>query len=157
LTLRAVVGFGSNVGDRLAMLRAAVAELARVTRVEKTSRIYATAPVGGLPQPEFLNAAALVRHEDTPEQLLDELLAIERKLGRIRREKWGPRTIDLDLLWADGVVAGSARLTLPHPYLRERAFALAPLLELVPDATDPHTGEHYVLPPGDIRATPDML
>jgi 2-amino-4-hydroxy-6-hydroxymethyldihydropteridine diphosphokinase len=157
LTLRAVVGFGSNVGDRIAALRAAARELAHVTRVEKTSRVYASAPVGGVPQPEFLNAAALVRCEDTPEQLLDALLTIEHKLGRIRREKWGPRTIDLDLLWAEGVVWESPYLTLPHPHLRERAFAMAPLLELVPDATDPRTGERYAVPPGDVRATSDVL
>ena len=139
------------------MLRAAVSRLARVASVEKTSRVYATAPVGGVPQPEFLNAAALVRYAGPPERLLAVLLDIERKLGRIRHEKWGPRTIDLDLLWVEGLVLDSARLTLPHPHLRERAFALVPLLELVPDAADPRTGEHYSVPPGDLRATPEVL
>ena len=70
MSLRAVVGFGSNLGDRLAILRAAAGELARIARLEKTSHVYATAPVGGVPQPEFLNAAALVDYEGTPEQLL---------------------------------------------------------------------------------------
>jgi 2-amino-4-hydroxy-6-hydroxymethyldihydropteridine diphosphokinase len=139
------------------MLRAAASELARLARVEKTSPVYATAPVGGVPQPEFLNAAALVQYDGTPEELLDGLLAIEHKLGRIRREKWGPRTIDLDLLWGEGVVLESARLTLPHPHLHERAFAIAPLLDLVPDATDPRTGERYTLPPGDVLATSMVL
>ena len=157
MSLRAVVGFGSNLGDRLVVLRAAAAELARVVRLEKTSRVYATAPVGGVPQPEYLNAAALVCYEGTPEQLLEALLAIEAKLGRVRREKWGPRIIDLDVLWADGVTLESARLTLPHPHLRERAFALVPLLELVPDASDPRTGERYEVPSGDVRTTPDLL
>jgi 2-amino-4-hydroxy-6-hydroxymethyldihydropteridine diphosphokinase len=139
------------------MLRAAASELARLVRVEKTSRVYATAPVGGVPQPEFLNAAALVQYDGTPEELLDGLLAIEHKLGRIRREKWGPRTIDLDLLWGEDVVLESARVTLPHPHLHERAFAIAPLLDLVPDATDPRTGKRYTLPPGDVRATSMVL
>jgi 2-amino-4-hydroxy-6-hydroxymethyldihydropteridine diphosphokinase len=157
LSLRAVVGFGSNLGDRLAMLRAAATELARVARLERMSHVYATAPVGGVPQPEFLNAAALVDYEGTPEQLLDALLAIEAKLGRVRREKWGPRLIDLDLLWAEGVTLDSSRLRLPHPHLRERAFAMIPLLELVPDATDPSTGERYLVSSGDVRVTPEML
>lgn len=157
MTLRAVVGLGSNLGDRLVILRAAAAELARVVRLEKTSRVYATAPVGSVPQPEFLNAAALVRYRGTPEQLLDALLAIEAKLGRIRREKWGPRLIDLDVLWVEGVTLETARLTLPHPHLRERAFAMVPLLELVPDAADPRTGERYEVPPGAVRAMPERL
>jgi 2-amino-4-hydroxy-6-hydroxymethyldihydropteridine diphosphokinase len=156
LTLRAVVGLGANLGDRLATIRAAARELGRLTLVEKTSRVYATAPVGP-PQPEFLNAAALVLHRGAPEELLDVLLAIEAGLGRVRREKWGPRTIDLDLLWAEGVVLESARLVLPHPHLKGRAFALAPLLELVPDAVDPRTRERYVVPPGDVQPTADVL
>jgi 2-amino-4-hydroxy-6-hydroxymethyldihydropteridine diphosphokinase len=156
LILRAVVGLGANLGDRLATLRIAVRELGRATQVEKTSHVYATAPVGP-PQPEFLNAAALVLYQAAPEQLLDVLLAIEMGLGRVRREKWGPRTIDLDLLWADGVALESARLVLPHPQLKNRAFALVPLLELVPDAVDPLTGERYIAPPGDVRLTTDVL
>jgi 2-amino-4-hydroxy-6-hydroxymethyldihydropteridine diphosphokinase len=156
VTIRAVVGVGANLGDRLATMRAAAAELARAAVVERTSRVYATAPIGPA-QPDFLNAAALVLHAGPPEQLLDILLAIELRLGRVRREKWGPRTIDLDFLWADDLVFESARLTLPHPQLRERAFALVPLLELVPDATDPRTGERYAVPAGDVRATSDTL
>ena len=156
MTIRAVVGVGANLGDRLATMRAAAAELARAAVVERTSRVYATAPIGPA-QPDFLNAAALVLHAGPPEQLLDILLAIELRLGRVRREKWGPRTIDLDFLWADDLVFESARLTLPHPQLRERAFALVPLLELVPDATDPRTGERYAVPAGDVRATSDTL
>jgi 2-amino-4-hydroxy-6-hydroxymethyldihydropteridine diphosphokinase len=157
VTLRAVVGLGANLGDRLATMRAAIGELARDTLVEKTSQVYATAPVGSLAQPEFLNAAALVLHAGAPEALLELLLAIEVRLGRVRREKWGPRTIDLDLLWGDGVAMTSPRLTLPHPHLAERAFALVPMLELVPEATDPRSGERYVVPPGDVRATRDVL
>jgi 2-amino-4-hydroxy-6-hydroxymethyldihydropteridine diphosphokinase len=157
LGLRAVVGFGANVGDRLSTMRAALGALSLATHVEKTSRVYATAPVGELRQPEFLNAAVLVRHRGDPGQLLDVLLAIEIGLGRVRREKWGPRTIDLDLLWVEGVSLETPRLALPHPHLKERAFAIIPLLELLPDAVDPRTGEPYVIPPGDVRATADVL
>jgi 2-amino-4-hydroxy-6-hydroxymethyldihydropteridine diphosphokinase len=125
--------------------------------VEKTSHVYVTAPVGDIPQPNYLNAAALVEYEGTPEELLDILLAIEGKLGRVRGEKWGPRVIDLDLLWAEGIVSETPRLTVPHPRLQERAFALVPLLELVPDAIDPRTGERYRVPAGDVQATREKL
>ena len=157
MKLRAVVGLGANVGDRLAAMRAAVRELGQVARVEKTSRAYATAPIGGIPQPEFLNAAALILYEGGAAELLDELLAIEKGLGRVRRERWGPRTIDLDILWIDGLVVDTPRLVVPHASLRERAFALVPMLELVPDATDPRSGERYVVPAGDVRPTEDRL
>jgi 2-amino-4-hydroxy-6-hydroxymethyldihydropteridine diphosphokinase len=157
VTTHAVVGVGANLGERLATMRAAIGELARAAQVEKTSHVYATAPVGGVPQPEFLNAAALVLHPGTPEELLDALLAIEVRLGRVRREKWGPRIIDLDLLWVDGAALQTPRLTLPHPQLVERAFALVPMLELVPEAADPTTGKRYVVPPGDVRVTPEIL
>jgi 2-amino-4-hydroxy-6-hydroxymethyldihydropteridine diphosphokinase len=158
-----VVGFGANLGDRLATLRAAVQELARVARVEATSRVYETAPLGPA-QPRFLNAAARVAWEGSPVDLLGELLAIEAKLGRVRGERWGPRTIDLDLLWAEGVAIEGPQLTVPHPRLRERAFALIPLLEVAPDARDPRTGEPYAeivsllpIPPGDVSPTRDVL
>ncbi|HEY8040496.1 MAG TPA: 2-amino-4-hydroxy-6-hydroxymethyldihydropteridine diphosphokinase [Polyangiaceae bacterium] len=156
MTLRAVVGLGSNLGDRLATMRAAVRELRRVARVETTSRVYATAPIGP-PQPEFLNAAALITYEGTALSLLGALLAIEGGLGRVRAERFGPRTIDLDLLWIEGLAVDGERLTVPHPRLRERAFALVPLLELAPDARDPRTGERYVAPAGEVRATGDLL
>jgi 2-amino-4-hydroxy-6-hydroxymethyldihydropteridine diphosphokinase len=104
-----------------------------------------------------MNAAALVMFRGEAVQLLDELLAIERRLGRVRKERWGPRTIDLDILWIDGLVVDTPRLVVPHPWLRERAFALVPMLELVPEAADPRTGEPYVVPAGDVRATEDRL
>ena len=143
MTLRAVVGFGSNLGDRLTTMRAALAELARVARVEATSRVYES-PAVGPPQGDYLNAAALVTWEGEPEALLDALLAIEAKLGRVRREKWGPRTIDLDVLWIEGREVHTQRLAVPHPELTKRAFAVAPLLDVAPAAP-------YALPPGELR------
>jgi 2-amino-4-hydroxy-6-hydroxymethyldihydropteridine diphosphokinase len=141
--LRAVVGFGANLGDRLGALRAAAARLPVVRR----SRVYETAPVGGPPQPHYLNAAALVAFDGEPLALLDRLLAIELELGRVRDPdvKNGPRTIDLDLLWIDGGVVDDERLAVPHPRLHERAFALAPLLDVAPGAVDPRTGAAYAL------------
>ncbi len=85
------------------------------------------------------------------------MLAIEARLGRVRAERWGPRTVDLDLLWIDGLAYDSPRLVVPHPHLRERAFAVAPLLELVPDARDPRTGALYAVPAGDLRDTGETL
>jgi len=143
VTLRAVVGFGSNLGDRLATMRAALAELARVARVEATSRVYESAAVGP-PQGDYLNAAALVTWDGEPEALLDAMLAIEAKLGRVRREKWGPRTIDLDVLWIEGREVHTPRLVVPHPELAKRAFAVAPLLDVAPSAP-------YAAPPGELR------
>lgn len=141
-TRRAAIGLGANLGDRLATLRAATGRLAALGRVDAVSRVYETAPVGP-PQPDYLNAAVLLETDRSPQELLEGLLAIERELGRVRAEKWGPRTIDLDLLWVEGVVLNGERLTVPHPHLRARAFALAPMLEVVPDAADPATGERY--------------
>lgn len=157
--LVAVVGFGANLGDRLGTMRAAAGELARAARILETSRVYATAPVGLAEQPEFLNAAALAEYQGTAEELLDVLLAAEGKLGRVREPatRWGPRVIDLDLLWAPGARLRTARLEVPHPRLRERAFAVVPLLEIVPDAVDPDTGETYAVPPGQIRDTGERL
>jgi 2-amino-4-hydroxy-6-hydroxymethyldihydropteridine diphosphokinase len=162
--VRVVVGLGANLGDRLATMRAAVRELARVAAIAATSRVYETAPVGPA-QPPFLNAAVLVSSwEGSPADWLRELLAIEASLGRVRAERWGPRTIDLDLLWADGVAVEGPELTVPHPRLRERAFALIPLLEVAPDARDPGTGEAYAkivslltIHPGDVAPTKEVL
>jgi 2-amino-4-hydroxy-6-hydroxymethyldihydropteridine diphosphokinase len=157
--LVAVVGFGANLGDRLGTMRAAAAELARDAHVVRTSRVFATAPVGLAAQPEFFNAAALAEYAGGAEELLDVLLAIEAKLGRVRAgaTRWGPRTIDLDILWAQGTRLRTARLEVPHPRLRERAFAVIPLLDVVPGAVDPETGTTYGIPPGDVRATDEVL
>jgi 2-amino-4-hydroxy-6-hydroxymethyldihydropteridine diphosphokinase len=153
LRRRTVIGLGANLGDRLASMQAAVREINRVAAVEAKSRVYATAPVGGPPQGEFLNAAVLLRYGGQPIDLLGAMLAIERGLGRVRNEKWGPRTIDLDVLWMEGVAFDGPTLMLPHPHLRERAFAVAPLLDVAPDARDPRSGEAYSVPVGAIRVT----
>ncbi len=107
-----------------------------------TSALYETLPVGP-PQPDYLNAAVRLTTDLAPEPLLDALLGVERSLGRVRRERWGPRLIDLDVLWADAVTRRGPRLVLPHPRLAERAFALVPLVEVAPGATDPATGVCY--------------
>ncbi len=139
----AYVGLGSNLGDREATLRKAVRLLARLDGVEvvAASSFHETEPVGGPPgQPRFLNAAAWLRVELGPEELLDRLLDLEARLGRVRRERWGPRTLDLDLLLYDDQTIMSDRLTVPHPRMHERRFVLAPLAEIAPEARHPTLG-----------------
>jgi 2-amino-4-hydroxy-6-hydroxymethyldihydropteridine diphosphokinase len=149
---RAVVGLGANLGDRRASLALARGRVAAIpgTRVVASSRLYETAPVGP-PQPDYLNAAILVECTESLEALMDALLAVEAELGRVRAERFGPRTIDLDLLWSPGRIVSAPRLELPHPRLHERAFALVPLLEVAPGARDPRTGAPYVAPSGELR------
>jgi len=134
---RAYVGLGANVGDREATIAAAVARLPGVVAV---SRLVETDPVGVVDQPPFLNGAAELETRLGPRELLDTLLAIERDLGRERRERWGPRTIDLDLLVYGDERVDEPGLTLPHPRLHERRFALEPLAELAPGLVIPGRG-----------------
>lgn len=143
--MNVVIGLGANVGDRLTTLRAAARELGALGSVEACSRVYESAPVGGPAQPDYLNAAMRLTVALAPHELLDALHAIEHRHGRLREERWAARTLDLDILWIDGEVHHSPRLEVPHPRLRERAFALAPLLDVAPDAEDPITGARYEL------------
>lgn len=135
--MRAVVGLGSNVGDRLATLRSAAAAIASIADVRGRSFVYETAPMGGVDQPDFLNAAVAIDYDGAPLALLDALQAIEAQHGRDRakEQRWGPRTLDLDVLWIDGIVIAEPRLVVPHPRLHERAFALLPLHDVAPEAT----------------------
>lgn len=136
---RAVVGLGANLGDRQVTIDAATARLAEleVTTLVTRSPLYETEPVGGPPQGPYLNAAALLRTELEPRALLERLLAIEAALGRSRDgTRDAPRTIDLDLLWIEGVALAEDDLEVPHPRLGDRAFALVPLLDIAPDARD---------------------
>src|SRR4051812_23579136 len=108
-----VVGLGGNLGDRETTLAAAVSDLGALGTVLAVSALYETAPVGP-PQPAYLNAAARVETPLSPRALLDSLLAIERRHGRERREKWGSRTLDLDILWIVGAVVSEGDLVVPH-------------------------------------------
>jgi 2-amino-4-hydroxy-6-hydroxymethyldihydropteridine diphosphokinase len=138
----AYVGLGANLGDREGAIRAALRLLdARAgIRVAAVSSLRETDPVGVLDQPRFLNGAAEVETELGPRALLDALLDVERALGRERAERWGPRTIDLDLLAFDDLELDEPGLTLPHPRLHERRFALEPLAELAPALELPGRG-----------------
>jgi len=137
-----VIGLGANLGDRLATLKSAVSALTRYGTVVSTSDIYETAPVGPA-QPDFLNAAILLKSDLDAAALLRTLLLIEKAHGRERRERWGPRSLDLDLLFSPGLVLSTPELKLPHPELTRRAFALAPLVDVAADARDPSSGVPY--------------
>jgi 2-amino-4-hydroxy-6-hydroxymethyldihydropteridine diphosphokinase len=140
---RAYVGFGANLGDRSAMLRTTVEQLRREPdiTVVAVSSVRETDPVGLLDQPRFLNAAAAVDTELSARELLDRLLGIERRLGRTREgPRFGPRTIDLDLLLYGDERLHEPDLEVPHPRLHERLFALEPLFELDPGLVIPGKG-----------------
>lgn len=127
----AYLGLGSNLGDRLENLRSAVRLIAsaRGVTVRRSSRVYETEPVGPR-QPPFLNAVVEVRTDLDPRGLLEACRAVEDELGRVRAERWGPRTIDVDLLSFDELTLDEPDLVVPHPRMHERGFVLVPLLEL---------------------------
>jgi 2-amino-4-hydroxy-6-hydroxymethyldihydropteridine diphosphokinase len=138
----AYVGLGSNLGDRRGLIREALRRLDLIdgVTVRKRSRIIETDPVGKTDQPRFLNAVAEVETRIEPRPLLRRLRAVEKSLGRVRRSRWGPRTIDLDLLLWDDLSMSTPSLTIPHPRMAERRFVLAPLAELCPRRRVPGTG-----------------
>lgn len=138
----AFVGIGSNLGEPRRQIESALEELGRMPgiRVARCSSLYRSAPVGHADQPDFLNAVARLETRIAAGPLLDELQGIERRHGRERSFANAPRTLDLDLLLYDGRVLDSPRLTLPHPRMHERAFVLAPLAEIAPDAGVPGHG-----------------
>lgn len=129
---RVVLALGSNLGDRLAMLQAAVDRLAESPGVSvlAVSSVYETEPVGGPAQPDYLNAVAVVDTTLTPVELLAATQGIEAGLGRIRSERWGPRPIDIDIVDYAGVVSEDPTLTLPHPRAFERGFVIVPWSEV---------------------------
>jgi len=138
----AFVGIGSNLGDREDNLRLAVELLSAEDGVEVTAvyEIRETEPVGPVEQGPFLNGAVRLETELGPRELLERLLAVEQRLGRVREERWGPRTIDLDLLLYGDEVIDERGLTVPHPRLGERRFVLEPLADLAPTLVVPGLG-----------------
>ena len=131
---RAFVGLGSNLGDRRAHLRAAVDQLRSAGDVAAVSPLYETEPVGGPPgQQDYLNLVVELHTADPPRTLLGRCQALETSAHRERAERWGPRTLDADVLWVEGDLVDEPDLTVPHPRLWERRFVLAPLADLAPD------------------------
>ena len=133
----ATLGLGGNIGDPKAAMARALAALDRRPdcRVVAVSRLYRTPPWGKTDQDWFFNACALVETLLSPEDLLDACLGIEREMKRERLERWGPRTIDIDVLTFDGVEQRGGRLELPHPRMTGRGFVLMPLADIAPDLT----------------------
>ncbi len=128
------LGLGANLGEREENILSALEEIKKIpgTKLLRVSSFYETAAWGVTNQPDFINAAAKISSTLKPEKLLDELQQVEKKFGRVRREHWGARTLDIDILLSDEFVLKSERLTIPHPYLYERDFVLIPLSEILP-------------------------
>lgn len=139
------LALGSNMGDRLAMLAAAVAGLTeRGVRVAASSRVWETDPIGGPQgQPAYLNAVVRAQTDLSPTQVLAVAQGVETDLGRTREVRWGPRTIDIDILLIDDLVMDDPSLTVPHPRMAERAFVILPLLDIDPDPVLP-SGERLL-------------
>ena len=139
---RAFLGIGSNLGDRLGYLQAAVAAMPDCVAV---SGVYETEPVGGPEQGSYLNAVAELDTRLSARGLLELCRTLEVSAERVREVRWGPRTLDVDVLWVDGEEVDEPDLVVPHPRMTERAFVMTPLGELAPDLvvgwTDPDTGE----------------
>jgi 2-amino-4-hydroxy-6-hydroxymethyldihydropteridine diphosphokinase len=137
---QAAIALGSNLGDVRATVEGALAELddSPGIRLLRRSAWYRSTPVGP-PQPDYLNGCAVLEVSLSPEALLERLLETETRFGRVRAERWGPRTLDLDLILFGDLHLDGARLQIPHPRLRERAFVLVPLAEIAPDWIDPLT------------------
>jgi 2-amino-4-hydroxy-6-hydroxymethyldihydropteridine diphosphokinase len=132
----AVLGLGGNIGDTRGLMAAAIERLSRDPGIEvqKVSALYRTPPWGKTDQPPFLNAAIRIETRLSPEALLKTVLDVEQALGRRRAERWGPRTLDIDILLYGTIAVELPGLRIPHPRVAERAFALAPLVDVMPEA-----------------------
>jgi len=132
---KAVISLGSNLGDREANIKFALNSIAEISDIQivKTSSIYESEPVGGIDQASFLNAVVVVETNLNPNDLLENLQTIENLAGRTREIKWGPRTLDLDIIDIEGFVSNTEKLQVPHPRALERKFVLQPLAEIYPN------------------------
>lgn len=136
-----VIALGGNIGDSQAIFTAAIEILAKTPgiKLQAKSSWYITKAVGP-PQPDYLNGCAILQVEMSPQLLLETLLATEQKFGRVRQQRWGARSLDLDLLLYDDLIMDTPNLQIPHPRMRERAFVLVPLAEIAPDWVEPISG-----------------
>jgi 2-amino-4-hydroxy-6-hydroxymethyldihydropteridine diphosphokinase len=148
-----VLALGSNLGDRQGILQEAVDAIKRIegVRVEKVSPVYETVPVGGPPQPDYLNAVVLARTTLPSLDLLDRLHEVEAEFDRVRLVRWGPRTLDIDIITVEGERSDDPALTLPHPRAHERGFVLAPWHDIDQNAVLPGHG-----PVADLLKSTDL-
>ncbi|MDJ0925290.1 MAG: 2-amino-4-hydroxy-6-hydroxymethyldihydropteridine diphosphokinase [Acidimicrobiia bacterium] len=135
--VKVAIGLGSNLGDRVRHITEATTALSNLAKLHRVSSVYETAPIGGPGQGAYLNAVVVLETELSPERLLDECMRIERDQDRERTERWGPRTLDLDILLYGSDTVDEAGLEVPHPRMTQRRFVLEPLLEVWPDAELP--------------------
>jgi len=133
----AFISIGSNLGDKIGNCKTAIEEIAAFAKIVKVSSLYETDPVDYEEQPNFINCAAEIRTDFSPHKLLTNLNLIEEKLGRVRTEKWGPRTIDLDIIFYDNQVIKDDNLIIPHPRAHLRRFVLEPICEIAPEFIHP--------------------
>lgn len=156
--MRAYIGLGSNLGERESMIRQALESLSLLPETDllRASSLYDTEPVGDVDQPNFLNAVAEVETDLSAAQLLWNLQLIEKRLGRERTRRWGPRVIDLDLLLYGQETIEEDTLRVPHPELTRRAFVLVPLVELEPLLVHPGTGETMLAHLSKLGARPPL-
>ena len=135
------LSLGSNLGFRKSSIRKALREIGKLAVVVKVSRLIRTKAYGKTNQPDFINCAVLIETDIPPETLLDKLLSIEAKLGRVRKEKWGPRKIDIDIIFYGDQVIDTPQLKVPHPDMQNRELVLKPLAEICPDFVHPVLGK----------------
>jgi 2-amino-4-hydroxy-6-hydroxymethyldihydropteridine diphosphokinase len=135
---RVAIALGSNLGDSLSILKAALQVLAETPgiQVEAQSPVYQTVAIGP-PQPDYLNLCALLSTSLIPQSLITQLLETEAQFGRVRRERWGPRLLDIDLLLFDDLILSQPGLDIPHPRMAQRAFVLVPLSDIAPSWVEP--------------------
>ena len=135
------IALGSNLGESKNILEEAIKQIQSNPEIEllKTSSFYKTKPIGP-PQPDYLNGCIIIQTTIEPEELLNLLLKIEKKFGRQRTEKWGARTLDLDIIFYHNLIIDIHHLQIPHPLMRQRPFVLVPLIEIAPQWQDPLTG-----------------
>ena len=138
--MRYVIGIGSNMGDSVSIVRRAIDEIEATFEVDERSSLYRTRPVGGPKQDDYINAVVVMHCDRDPDRVLASLQEIERDFGRVRNVRWGPRTLDLDIITGDDIISVDPDLTLPHPRAHERAFVLVPWHEIDPGATLPLHG-----------------
>jgi len=133
------LGLGSNLGDKQSYITKAIQKISSLENVEtiRASKVIKTPPYGKTDQPDFLNCVIKVKTRLKPEVFLEKCFDIENQLGRVREEKWGPRTIDIDMLFYEDMIVNSKSLVLPHPELHKREFVLTSLNELCPDLIHP--------------------
>ena len=154
---RAFIGIGSNLGDRINNCKKALSEIRGFAEILRVSSAYETEPVGNEDQPDFINCAAEIETALPPLELLNRLRSIEHKLDRFRGERWGPRTIDLDIIFYDDLIIDTEELKIPHVSAHARRFVLEPLCEIDPGLVHPGFGVHVYELLNDLEDTKQVV